>query len=169
MNRRHHIGLTLAVLSAVAADADPAAITKQCRADVSQMNAALIRGDFAKVADLTLPKIVADNGGREKTIAAMAEASKRMTARGVALQSATVDAPSDPVSAGGKVYVVVPYTLAMRVPKGVMRQRAFVIGVSPDNGQSWRYASGDVSKAALPDLPASLKLPEKQKPVVTKT
>jgi hypothetical protein len=47
-----------------------------------------------------------------------------------------------------------------------------VIGVSTNNGKSWTFVNGDLDikkvKQLLPNLPESLKLPERQKPVIEK-
>jgi len=47
-----------------------------------------------------------------------------------------------------------------------------VIGVSSDQGKSWTFVNGDLDikkvKQVLPNLPAQLRLPERQKPVFEK-
>ena len=171
MRQRTHLFAAIVVIAAAAAD--PAAVKRACKADVVAMNAALVKGDFAAVADLTHPKVLANLGGRAKTIDVMAAGAKQMKAQGVAFRSADVADPSDAVPAGPNLYVVVPYTFTMTVPTGVMRQRSFVIGVSADAGLTWKYVNGDLDmrliKSVLPGLPAALKLPAKQQPIVTKS
>ena len=162
----------LLCLTAAAAAADAPDVKQTCRADVTAMTTALSRGDFARVADLSHPKLVAAAGGREKLIATLADAAKQMRAKGIAIRSAAVDAPADPVANGDFLYVVVPYTLSMTAPEGKLKQKSFVVGVSGDGGRTWRYVNGDMDprfvKSVLPDLPDTLKLPKREQPTVDK-
>jgi hypothetical protein len=149
--------------------AEEADVKKLVRAKVEEINNALIKEDFGKIADLTHPKIVKLMGGRDKMISVMKDSTAKMKANGYVIRSVKVGAPSDLVSGGGDSYVVVPFQLEMKVPRGKVTQKSFVIGVSSDRRKTWKFINGSVDrkliKKVLPELPEKLKLPEKEKPV----
>ena len=152
--------------------ADTATIKQAVKAKTEEINKALIKGDFAKIADLTHPNAVKLLGGREKMIAVMESGIKDMKAKGFEFRSVKIYDPSDPVSAGTDLFVVVPFEMEMKIPGGKARAKSFVIGVSSDQGKSWTFVNGDLDikkvKQVLPNLPKELKLPEKEKPIVEK-
>jgi len=171
--KRFWSGFFVLVVGWCAAPAgDEAALKNVVKGKVEEIANAVIKEDFPKVADLTHPKVVELMGGREKMISAMESGIKDMKSRGLALRSAKVEDPSDPVAAGSELFVVVPFLLEMKAPGGKVLQKSFVIGVSSDRGKSWAFVNGDLDiktvKKVLPTLPDQLKLPEKQKPVFEK-
>lgn len=139
---------------------------------VQEMNNATITGDFAKVVDLTYPKIVEAMGGRDKMLSSTEAVMKAMKAKGIELRSCTPSTPSDPVKSGSELFVVAPFVMDLKIPGGRLLQKTFVIGISGDTGKSWSFANGDLDRTILkqlvPSLPEALKLPEKQKPVLEK-
>jgi hypothetical protein len=56
----------------------------------------------------------------------------------------------------------------MKHPKGKFIVKSYLLGISSDNGKTWKFVDGagldDKITGGLPKLPAKLKLPEKQKP-----
>jgi hypothetical protein len=162
----------LGISCCAAQAADEVPLKKVVRARVEEINNALLKEDFAKVADLTHPKVIQLIGGREKMISVMESETKEMRSQGFALRSVKVDDPSDPVAAGSDLFVVVPFLLEMKALGGKLVLKSFVIGVSSDRGKSWAFVNGDLDikkvKQVLPTLPDQLKLPEKQKPVFEK-
>jgi hypothetical protein len=170
------LGLVLAGAAggpAVAAQASDAKLRQLVKSRVEAMNTALIRGEYAKLADLTHPKAVEENGGREKMIAAVKDAMQALKAKGIVIRGAKVDLPTGFASAGGEMFTVVPFSLEVTAPGQKITQRTFVIGVSGDGGKTWTFINGDLGvakvKQLLPNLPKGLKLPENQPPVVEKT
>ena len=151
---------------------EPTGLTQIVKGKAAEINNALIKGDYGKVADLTHPKVIEMAGGRQKMIAAMEAGTKEMKAKGLEISSCQIGVPSDPVKSESDLFVVVPFELEMKVPGGKARQGSFVIGVSGDMGKSWVFVNGDVDvnqlKQVLPTLPNGLKLPEKQKLVIEK-
>jgi hypothetical protein len=168
--RAWFFALVLGCCTAQAADNAP--LKKVVKGKVEEINNALIKWDFAKVADLTHPRAVKLIGGREKMISVMESGTKDMKSKGFAIRSVKVGDPSDPVVAGTDLFVVVPILLEIKAPGGRLLQKSFVIGVSGDQGKSWAFVNGDLEvkqvKQVLPNLPGQLKLPEKQKPVFEK-
>jgi hypothetical protein len=148
-----------------------AAIKKLVKENVQTLNDSLAKGDFAKVVDLTHPKIVELLGGRENSIATMEKGMKEMNAQGIEVKSVKVGDPSDVVKQGDELYLYVPFELTMKLPNGKVTIPSYVIGLSTDQGKSWTYVDangGENIKKILPNLPSTLKLPEKKKPVMEK-
>src|SRR5690242_6235956 len=79
--------------------ADDTSVRQVVKRKVEELNKATIDGDFAKIADLTHPKVVKLMGGREKMISVLESGIKDMKSKGYAFRSAKVDAPSDLVAA----------------------------------------------------------------------
>jgi hypothetical protein len=147
-------------------------IKKTVKADVEEMNKAVIKENFARMVDFTHPKAVELLGGREKMISIMESGTREMKAKGFTFLSVKVEEPSDPVPAGPELFLVVPFVLEMKSPGGRMIQKTCVVGVSSDKGQTWKYVNGDQNrnrlKMVLPTLPDLLKLPEHQDPMLQK-
>jgi hypothetical protein len=157
-----------------AADEDTAtAMKKLVKQKVQEINDAIVKGDFAAVADLTHPKVVQMMGGRDKMIATMQAGEKDMKSKGFSFLSTKVDDPSDAVAGpASELYATVPFELRMKTPDGKMIAKSFVVGFSADRGKTWTFVNGDLDakqiKQVLPNLPDRLKLPEKQAPKMEK-
>jgi hypothetical protein len=118
--------IVLALASCVADAAGETPIKQVAKEKVVELSDAVIKEDHGKVVDLTLPKLVEEGGGREKLISTLESWSKQMKSQGFAFVSGKVDDPSDPVMAGTDLYIVVPFTMEMKTPKGKVRQKSFV-------------------------------------------
>ncbi len=175
MNRRFAGALVLFGLcatSVLAADTKPEQVAKAKADEVVQ---ATVKGDCGKLADFTYPKVLAMMGGRDKMIAALESALKSLKDKGVEFLSAKVGDASPLVRGGSEVYTVVPFTLVMKVPEGKGALNSFLLGISRDKGKTWTFVDGKIiaddpklTKKLLPNLPATLKLPKKEKPVFQK-
>ena len=171
MKLRNASGLLVAVICVRALAADGPSLKQELRSKVEAFGVAMVKSDYAAVAEMTYPPLVEKVGGRDKMIASIKSGMEAMKAQGVSFQSVSVeDDPSDTVPNGSELYVVVPYTLKMNVPQGTLAAKTYVIGISGDNGKSWKFVNGakDMGriKELLPNLPDQLKLPEYQQPVL---
>jgi hypothetical protein len=156
----------------VAYAADEASLKKVLKEGAEEVNNALVKGDFETIVDYTHPELVKHLGGREKAITAMGAAMKDLMANGISLTSFTVGEPSDTVAGDSQLFAVVPFELRLKSPDGRILLKGYLIGISSDQGRSWKYLDGrgdtKLIKKCLPNLPEKLKLPEKQAPVVEK-
>jgi hypothetical protein len=139
-------------------------------AQAQEVNDAFRRRDFARMVDLTYPKVIAAAGGRDKMIAALAKGLKEMEAEGVVVLSSTAAAPKQIVHVSGWIYAVVPTTLKVKAQDGIFQTQSSMIGLSSDNGASWTFidAGGKDHTQLLSTLPApadTLKLPAEKEPV----
>jgi hypothetical protein len=134
-----------------------------------QLETALANKDYAKVIDLTYPKIVEVGGGREKLLAGMTNEMKTMEAEGVVLLSSTASAPTQFVSNANEIYAVIPVTTRIKATDGIFQTEGSLIGISIDGGQSWTFvdATGKDQtelKKVLPNLDR-LNIPPEKAPV----
>jgi hypothetical protein len=133
---------------------------------------AMIKKDFATMADYTLPAALELAGGKEKMVAALGAAITKMESTGFHIVSTKVDRPSELVDTSKTVYAILPESLKMDVPNGHGTKDSYLLGVSEDRGATWKFLDGAGGSAAikkmLPDLPMSLVLPAQSKLVVAK-
>jgi hypothetical protein len=167
--------LTLVALCSELANADPQ--TERIRKLAAEDSAALTSGDYARLVQLTYPKVVEMIGGRDKMIETLQRGSEDMKARGSAILGAEVGEPKDVVTAGDKQFAIVPMTVRVQVADGTLRSKGFLIAVSEDRGKTWTFIDGaglvrepgkEKEKLAqiLPDFPSQLSLPAREQPVL---
>jgi hypothetical protein len=154
-------------LPAFAAEDKP---DRLARAKADEAAQATIKGDFDKLLDLTYAEIIKRGGGREKMLAHMKAQVKDWKTKGYEFRSAKVGETSQVVAGGDKLFAVVPLTLEIKLPDGTLTLSSFLLGISADKGKTWTFINGDKAhdeeiQTWLPDLPPSLKLPDKSKPV----
>src|SRR2546421_12085350 len=137
MSIRAGICIAMVILLAGCNDkpVDPAVARQSAKAGVQVMNDSVIKEDYAKVADLTYPKLVETMGGRDKMIATMKAGTAQMKASGFTFSSVKVEEPGEIVPAGSEQYIVVPFLLEMKAPAGRIQQKTFVIGISDNGGK----------------------------------
>jgi hypothetical protein len=159
-------------IAAQANDETKSALVKKKAEEISQ---AVVKGDYAKLADLTYPKVVELMGGREKMIAAVETGMQKLKDEGFVLQSVTVDEPSEFQSEGTNTFSIVRTTMEMTAPGGKVVTKSYLLGISADGGKAWTFVDGngldtkEKRDKVLPKLPEKLELPEQQKPEFIKS
>ena len=138
-------------------------------ARANELSDALEHKDYAKVVDLTYPKVIEYAGGREKLLTAMTNELKTMEAEGVQIISSKPSAPSQFVHDSGGIYAVVPITSKFKAKDGIFQVEGSLIAISADAGQNWTFidATGKDQvelKKLLPNVD-KLKLPPEKEPV----
>jgi len=138
-------------------------------AQAKELETALASKDYAKVIDLTHPKVIEIGGGREKLLAEMTNEMKSMEAEGVELLSSTSATPSQLIRDASGIYAVVPVTTRIKAKDGVFQTEGSLIGVSTDGGLNWTFvdATGKDQtelKKILPNLD-QLNVPPERPPV----
>ncbi len=157
---------TVVVVAACAwsARADDAETKKAVKALAEKVGTATLKEDYDTLFDLTHPKVVEPLGGKEKFVEATKGVMKKMKDAGIAFTSFKIGEPTDPVRGGKEVFVVVPTTAELDTPKGKATATSYLLGVSADNGKTWRFVDGAAGAAEtrkmFPDLPKSVTLPK---------
>lgn len=140
----------------------------------TELTEAFNRRDFDKVVALTYPKLVDVMGGHDKMAASFSQSMKEAEAHDVKYLSNSVGEPQEVINIDGDLYAIVPTTMKLRVPEGVLVGQAFLLGVSKDGGQSWTFVDGTGGKSQeqmkflFPAAADKLKLPELKPPVLQK-
>lgn len=164
------LALVCLVLGCSKARPEDATIQKSAKAGAEEIQSALVKGDYATVADLTHPRIVEGMGGREKMLEVMTRGLDEMKAGGVEIISVKVLDPAAPVKGGSETYIFVPFDLEMKAPGKRISSRGGLVGVTGDGGKTWKFIDTSPGRAALkkalPDLPDSLEFPKKEPPKV---
>ena len=139
-------------------------------AQAQEVNEAFRRRDFARMVDLTYPKVIESAGGRDKMIAALARGLKEMESEGVSVLSSTSGAPTQIVHVSEWTYAVVPTTLKVRAKDGIFQTESSMIGISADKGAHWTFIDAGGKdhaqlKSLLPAPTDQLNLPVEKEPV----
>jgi hypothetical protein len=167
MRRFGLIGIVLAssCLTAGANEQSKSAVKKLAQ----EMGAATIAGEYGKVMDHTYPAVVKAAGGREKVIEATKALMDKLKDQGITVTKYDVGEPGAFHTEGDNTFVVVPTVTEMKTPKGTLRGKSYLLGISPD-GKAWTFVDGaglqnrQFREKVLPKMPAKLKLPEQSKP-----
>lgn len=138
---------------------------EHCRDAARACAAALLAGDDGKIVDCMAPEALASSGGRAAVLAELQRGRADMAKDGVTFAGSEIDLPRDLAANGGRLYAIVPQVAIMKVPQGHLRQRSFLVGVSSDDGATWKFLDGaglkgDRLRRLLPQFPASLALPD---------
>lgn len=120
----------------------PTVDRNKLREQADALGKAFAAGDFDKVADMTLPDVVKLGGGRVQLVAFLKKNTDEMRAQGFNVEAVTSGEPTQVIGVGKEVYAVVPTTMRMKVPQGVLIGEAFFIGISDDGGESWLFIDG---------------------------
>jgi hypothetical protein len=132
----------------------------------AQMMKATLDGNYALIIDLTYPKIVAEMGGRANALLAAEAAMQQVKEAKLVIKDLKVGEPGPFHRQGGNTFIVVPTSMVMVAPDRTLRISSYLLGISADGGQAWTFIDGaglrdpDLRKRILPEMPASLTLPE---------
>jgi hypothetical protein len=162
--------LVLLIVCGITARADEETPSARVKKKAEEVCQAVVKGDYAKLVDLTYPKVVKLMGGRDKMIAAVTESIKKLKDEGFVIQSVKVGEPSEFLSEAKNTFSIVSTTMEMKSPDGKIIAKSYLLGISPDDGKTWTFVDGngldteEKRDKVLPKLPDKLKLPEKQDP-----
>jgi hypothetical protein len=139
-------------------------------AQAQEVNDAFRRRDFARMLDMTYPKVVEAAGGRERMLASFTKEMKEMEAEGVTVLSSTAGAPTQIIHISGSVYAVLPTTLKVKARDGIFQTEGSMIGISSDGGKNWTFIdAGGKDRSQLngflPGVGDKLNLPPEKEPV----
>jgi hypothetical protein len=120
--------------------------------------------------DCMADEAVGSVGGRELLVNLLHTASAVMKAKGIVIEAVDLEPPTRVASAGGKMFAVIRERIMLKMPDGHVRTNGYLLGVSADDGASWKFVdgnalqkSGTVSKL-FPVFPPDLELPPPANP-----
>ena len=160
----------LLVACGVAARAEDEPKSVLVKKQAGEIVAAIKKEEYAKVVDLTYPKVVELMGGREKMRAELEAGMKQLKEKGFSFKSVKVGEPGELLAEGKNTFVVVPTTTEMAAPGGKIVLESYLLGISSDGGKAWTFVDGsgigtvEKRELILPKLPAKLELPAAHEP-----
>lgn len=174
MHKTIRPSLLLILLLAAGAQAQTALSDEgaaRLKSQAEECASAFLSGEYERLADCTYPKVVELMGGREKMAAFVRKGMDEIKAEGFETISYTTGAPAQVLKVGGETYAVLPAKLRMKAPGGVLVGESFMIGVSSDEGKSWKFVSGNTAsqdklKILFPAAAGLLKFPAPKPPAL---
>lgn len=142
------------------------------KAQAEEAAQALLKGDYEVIGKYTYPKVAEEYGGVEKMMQVAKGGRADLEAMGIILDSVIVGEPTDPVKAGDQLHCLIPQTIVVRKPDGIVTSESHLLAVSIDQGNHWYFISmSNLTPEAIKDLllvyNPELVIPEK-KPSVFK-
>lgn len=161
-----------AIVSASAAPLPRAAATTRearCQEAARACGARFVAGEDAAIVDCMPPEGLRASGGRAAVLKELESGKAEMAKHGVRIEGSEIDAPHDFVAVDDHVFAIVPQRTTIKVPEGHLLQRGYLLGVSTDGGDTWRFLDGaglsrDRLKKLFTHFPDSFPLPEIQEP-----
>ena len=144
-------------VAAHAEDEPKSAVVKK---KAGEIVAAIKKEEYAKVVDLTYPKVVELMGGREKMLAELEAGMKQLKEKGFSFKSVEVGEPGELMTEGKNTFAVVPTTTEMAAPGGKIVLESYLLGISSDGGKAWTFVDGsgigtaEKRELILPKLPS---------------
>jgi hypothetical protein len=144
----------------------------KAKIQANQLNDAVLAGDYEKAADLTYPKLIRLIGGRAKYLSVLKGGMNETQSGGFRIISTVSDDPTQIIEVGSAVYAILPTTMKIRVPEGILVGQSSMIGVSNDRGEHWTFLdagrgfSQEQLKILFPAIADRLKIPEQKRPVL---
>jgi hypothetical protein len=129
---------------------------------------ALVEENYEKFVDLIYPKIVEEAGGRKILIGFLKESVESRKRRQLRLLSYEMKMPQRVVRSKGDLFAIVPGTMRMSGPEGATTTPSFLVGISSDEGKTWKFIESNKPENAkairkmVPHLPTDLALPGEQ-------
>ncbi len=148
-------------------------LTDAIQKEAQKSAAALTSGDYAGVLAYTHDRVINLMGGKEAALGALRRSTEEMKTRGIAVLDVKIEIPQAPQKIGDWVISVIPMTLTMKAPVGRVTQASHLLGISADEGKTWRFIDlGPVSEEKLfglfPELQGKFQVPPKSAPVIEK-
>ena len=144
----------------------------KAKIQANQLNDAVLAGDYEKAADLTYSKLIRLIGGRAKYLSVLKGGMHETQSGGFRIISTVSDDPAQIIEVGSDVYAILPTTMKIKVPEGILVGQSSLIGVSNDRGEHWTFLdagrgfSQEQLKMLFPAVADRLKIPEQKRPVL---
>ncbi len=161
--------LCLGLTTSQPSDADMKTAARQQAESCVQ---AWARGDFDAFASKIYPKVLDTLGGKDGMVRMLQASDKEMKSQGMAIRSITIGKVVQLRESNSEEFAIVPESLEITVPGGVLRTQGYLFGISDDGGRMWSFIDGaGIEKignkifAMMPNLPADFEFPKAKAPV----
>jgi hypothetical protein len=132
----------------------------------------LVRGDLKSLMAMTPQKIVDAMGGADAAVRKMQSGMMLNSLQGFFTNSAAVGDVQQIEKSHSQVFAVLPEVIDISMPLGFMRTESYLVGVSVDDGRTWRFVDAEGLRSLgnpqsiFPDFSSDLSIPPKKQPVV---
>lgn len=145
---------------------DSAAIKQSAKQAADQLSVLAKNKDYVRAIDLMHPELLKFAGGRKKLLFELGELDKE-----IVRISVEIGEPSEPVTSGDSIYVVIPAHLVTQTATDASpRLTVPLIAVSSDAAKSWTFVRGDLLPGqmalVLPELPPAIRVHLKTDPLL---
>ncbi len=128
-----------------------------------------IENNYEGVVDCMPDEAMEVLGGRSAIVEIMRKGNAEMAGEGARLEKSLIDPPSEMTKAASRTFAILPQVTVIRVPQGHLHQQSFLVGISSDDGQSWKFVDGvrlnrKLLEKLFPDFPSSITLPTVSRP-----
>ncbi len=133
-----------------------------------EVGKATLEGDFEKLVDYTHPKVVEKLGGKEKMVAFLKQDSGQMKPEGFELVSVDVNNVKQIENIDNHLFSIIPMNLTINSPQGKFSQESYLIGISSNNGETWKFISGvsrERFRLLFPNVADKLEFPDIKQPI----
>ena len=148
-------------------DEKPKSDYPSLKTQAEEVGKVTINGNFEKLVDLTHPVIVEKLGGEDKMVAFISKDSQQMKADGILLLAMEVGQPSQIEKIEKQVFALLPIKMTMKTPEGKFLGESALVGISDDDGKSWKFISSiDQARfnSVFPKAGEKIKMPEEKPP-----
>ena len=128
--------------------------------------------NYDAYTDTLYPTMLDSLGGRQEAPGWIKQKWNRLKIDGWKI-TRTLGEVAAPVTAGGKVFAVVPMVVTMESSTQRSVTHSYFVAISTDGGTTWKFVDAATEDPAtirsdfVPDLPASVQLPEHEDPQLT--
>lgn len=135
---------------------------------------ALIADQYENVVKLTYPIIIKNIGGDQKMIEVLIKGRKEMRSMGYDFSSITVGSSIEITRVQQKRFAVIPYTLKMKAPGGVLIKDSYLVGIDTQTNVGWTFIDGGTLddsrlKLVIPEAVGKIRLPASRPPTFEKS
>jgi hypothetical protein len=132
---------------------------------------AMVDGNYDLMVDCTYPSLIKKGGGRALMVEKITSQMEEMEKQGISFKDISFARPLKFVKAGTEIHTLIPESVLMNVPGGILKSNSYLIGITGDKGKSWYFVdTSNITNAnvrqILPNYNLSLKIPAKQDPIM---
>lgn len=130
---------------------------------------ALISHDITHILQYTHPVVIQMSGGKQGFISAFDDAVREMKNHGLEFAFVDVEEPTLIKYIKDNTYAVLPQTITMTAPGGMLISTGYLLAVSSNDGKDWRFAdmaplTNENIGSVFPDLINNIVVPEQMEP-----
>ena len=133
---------------------------------------AWVRQDFDAFTARIHPRVLELAGGKEGIMRLMKQEEEAMKSSGGKIMRASVGEAMQIRKVDSDEVAVVPESIEISGPRGLVKAESFLLGISNDGGRTWKFVedSGTADannkiRTILPNLPGDFELPTRKEPV----